>query len=157
MSGLSGYIMRLISAAILCALVSTIEGSSQGIRRLITGIFLTLTALSPIGDLELPDFDPERIYADAQAVVRSGTAQADEMRFDIISEAYTAYIWNKAAAMELEPEISLEVDDEGMLRSVKLRGLASPLERQRLTDAIVEDLGVGKGDVTWIDPYQSSE
>ena len=157
MSGISGYLMRLICAAIVCALVGAVTGNSQGIRRLIAGIFLMLTVLSPVGDLELPEFDPDSIRADAQAAVRSGTAQADEMRAEIISDAYEAYIWNKADSMGLELEIRLDLDDEGMLRSVVLTGAASPLERQRLTEALVQELGVGKGEVTWIDPYQSSE
>lgn len=156
MSNVSGYLMRLICAAIVCALVGAVEGNSQGIRRLIAGIFLTLTALSPMGELDLPELDPDRLHADAQAAIMDGTKQADEMRTDIISEAYVAYIWNKAASMGLELEIHLELDGEGLPRSVRLTGLASPLERQQLTQTIVQDLGVGKEDVTWKDPYQSS-
>ncbi len=156
MSAVSGYLMRLICAAILCALIQAVTGNSQKIRRLIAGVFLTLTALSPIGELELQDFDPDRLRSDAQAAVREGTEQADGMRADIISEACEAYIWNKAAEMGLELEVRLELDEELMPRSVVLTGPASPLERQRLTDAIVRELGLGREDVTWNDPYQSS-
>ena len=156
MSALSGYLMRLVCAAFLCALIGTMAGSSQGIRRLIAGIFLTLTALSPMGELDLPDLDPDRLHAEAQAAVQDGTRQADEMRADIISEACEAYIWNKAAEMGLELEIRLELNEDGMPRSVVLTGNASPLERQRLMQLIVQDLGVGREDVIWKDPYQSS-
>lgn len=156
MSGVSAYLMRLICAAIVCALIQGVAGSSQGIRRLICGIFLTLTALSPLGELELPDFDPERLRADALSAVREGTDQADEMRTDIIIDACAAYIWNKAAEMGLELEVCLELDEEGIPRRVVLTGPASPLERQKLTQTIARDFGLGKEDVTWIDPYQSS-
>ena len=156
MNAVSGYLMRLICAAILSALIGTVAGSSQGTRRLIAGIFLTLTALSPMGELELPELDPGRLHADAQAAVQEGQEQANEMRTDIISEAYEAYIWNKAAELGLELEISLELDEKGMPRCVILTGQASPLERQKLTQTIIRDLGVGREDVTWNDPYQSS-
>lgn len=156
MSALSGYLMRLVCAAFLCALIGTVAGSSRGIRRLITGIFLTLTALSPVGELDLPDLDPDRLYADAHAAVRDGTERADEMRADIISEACEAYIWNKAAEMGLEPEICLVLDQDGMPSSVVLTGNASPMERQKLMQMIVQDLGVRREDVIWKDPYQSS-
>lgn len=156
MSVASGYLMRLICAAIACALIQAVTGSSQGIRRLIGGIFLTLTALSPLGELDLPELDPDRLYADAQTAVQDGQEQADEMRADIIYEACEAYIWNKAAEMGLELEVHLELDEECLPRSVVLTGLASPLERERLTQTIVRELGVGKEDVTWNDPYQSS-
>lgn len=156
MSGVAGYLMRLICSSIVCAIIGAMDGNSQGIRRLIAGIFMTLTVLSPMGDLDLPSLDLDGIHAQAQSAVRDGTAQAKEMRESIISEAYTAYIWSKAAEMGLELEIQLELDEEELLRTVVLTGLASPLERQRLTDAIIQDLGVGKEAVTWIDPYQSS-
>lgn len=156
MSALSGYLMRLICAAIVCALIGSVAGRSQSLRRLIAGIFLTLTALSPVEDLELPDLDLNRLQADAQAAVRDGTEQADEMRADIISEACQAYIWNKASELGLELEIRLELDGEGLPRSVELTGQASPLERRQLTQTIVRDLGLGREDVTWKDPYQSS-
>ena len=157
MSALTGYLMRLICAAILCALIGSMGGSSQGLRRLIAGIFLTLTALSPVGSLELPDIDPGQLHAEAQAAVREGKEQANEMKTDIISRACEAYIWNKAAEMGLELEICLELDSEGLPRMLTLTGQASPLERQKLTQTLMKDLGLGREDVKWKDPYQSSE
>ena len=156
MSGVTGYLMRLICAAMVCALIQSMAGGSQGIRRLICGIFLTMTALSPLGGVELPELDLDAIQLDAQAAVMDGTRQADELRAGLIFEAYETYIWNKAAEMGLELEVSLELDEEYLPRSVELTGAASPLERQQLTEAIVRQLGVGKEYVTWIDPYQSS-
>ena len=156
MNALTGYYMGLICAAFVCALIGSVAGSNQGLRRLIAGIFLTLTALAPVGDLELPELDLERIRADAQAAMQEGTDQADDMRSGIILEACEAYIWNKAAEMGLELEITLTLDTQGIPSAVILTGSASPLERQELTQMIVRDLGVEGRDVIWNDPYQSS-
>lgn len=156
MSGLTAYLMRLICAAFVCAFVQSVAGSSQGLRRLIAGIFLTLTALSPMGDLELPDFDLDRLRADAQAAVMEGERQAEEMQTDIIMEACEAYIWNKAAGMGLELQIHLELDGQSLPCSVELTGAASPRERRLLTQMITQDLGMEREDVIWNDPHQSS-
>ena len=156
MSWISAYLMRLICAAILCALVGAVDGGSPGLRRLLAGIFLPLTALSPLAELELPELDPERFFADARAAVRDGTEQADEMQADIITDGCEAYIWNKAAAMGLELTIRLELDGEHLPCMVELTGQASPLERQKLTAELVRELGLGKENVIWIDPHQSS-
>ena len=157
MSALSGYLMRLVCAAVICAMIHCVAGGSQGIRRLTAGIFLSLTVLSPIGEFELPELDLELFHADAMAAADEGTNQAEKMRSDIILEACEAYIWNKAAEMGLELEIRMALDPEGMPLSVELTGMASPLERQKLTQTIVQELGIRKEDVTWKDPHQSSE
>lgn len=158
MSAVSGYLLRLICAAILCALVNAMagEGPGQRTRRLIAAVFLMLTALSPPGDLDLPELDPDALLEDAEDAVRDGTQQAQTERADIISGACEAYIWNKAAELGLELEVRVVLGDDLMPRAVTLTGQASPLERQTLTEAVTRDLGIGKEDVTWNDPYQSS-
>jgi hypothetical protein len=59
--------------------------------------------------------------------------------------------------MGLELEIRMALDPDGIPRSLELTGMASPLERQKLTQTIVQELGIRKEDVTWKDPHQSSE
>lgn len=154
---MSGYILRLCCAAILCAAVNAICGDAKGLRQLVCGVFLMLTALSPLGELELPDFDPEHLRRDAEAAVCEGTEQARTAKAGIISEGCEAYIWNKAAELGLELTVRVELGEDLLPRAVTLTGTASPLERQRLTQTLVRELGVGKEAVTWIDPYQSSE
>ena len=94
---------------------------------------------------------------DARAAARAGAEQAKEEQARIITEACEAYIWNKAAGLELELSVRVELGEDLTPEAVTLTGAASPLERQRLTDSIAGDLGIGKEAVIWIDPHQSSE
>lgn len=159
MNAISSYLLRLICAAFLCALILAIggEGAGKGTRRLICGSFLVLTALSPFGALELSEFDLAHYQKDAEAAVSDGVSQAEEAQKEIISAACETYILNKAAGLGLAIDARVRLDDEGLPVSVTLTGSASPAERESLSGCIARDLGVGKEAQTWIDPYQSSE
>ena len=98
---MSDYLLRLICAAILCALVEALSGTG-GIRRLTAGIFLTLVAFSVPVRIELPEFDPASLKRDAEIAASEGMEQAQNARADIITEALGAYVWSKAQALGLE-------------------------------------------------------
>ena len=154
---MSAYLMRLICAAILCAVVRAMAGEGQGFRKLVCGVFLALTALSVPVDLDLPDLNPDRIVREAQAAVRHGAEQAEDARETIIIEAFEAYIWNKAAALDLQLTVRMGLAEDQMPESVILTGTVPPTERNRLTEELVRELGLGEEDVIWMQPHQSSE
>lgn len=159
MNALSGGLLRIVCAAVISAMVGSVgaDGAGKGIRRLAAGLFLVLSILSPLEDVELPELDTARIRSDAEAAVRSGTEQAAREKNAIISEALEAYIWNKAAGLGLELEIRVTLDEQGIPKTVELTGWTSPEDRQTLGDAITRDLGLGKEAQIWTIPYQSSE
>lgn len=154
---MSGYLMRLICAAILCAVIRSLAGEGQGIRKLICGVFLALCVLSVPVDMKLPDMDPDKISDEARAAVMHGQDQAEEARETIIKEALAEYIWNKASELELELTIRLELTDEQTPENVFLTGSAESAARMQMTTELVQALGIGKEDVIWIEPHQSSE
>lgn len=156
---MTGYLWRVICAAVLCALVGSLGdgGTGRGVRRLTAGLFLALTVLSPLGNVDLPDFDLSRLEADADAAVRAGTDQARAAENAIITEALEAYIWNKAVELGLELQVRVTLDEAGMPRTVELTGMASPLEREELGSSIARELGIGKEAQIWTAMYQSSE
>ena len=140
------YLLRLICAAILTALVDALAGSGagSGIRRLTAGIFLTLVAVSLPGSLELPELDLEEYRGQAEAVVSDGKEQASSVQSDIISESLAAYIGTKAGEMGLTVTAELRLDEELRPCALGLTGTASPLQRQELTDTLVRELGFAK-------------
>ena len=93
----------------------------------------------------------------AQTAVADGLDQANKMRSACITEGYTAYILNKAAAEGLDAQVHVEAGEEGYPETVTIHAKASPLQRQELTGVLVRELGIDKEAVEWIDPYQSSE
>ena len=153
------YLLRLICAAILTALVDALAGSGagSGIRRLTAGIFLTLVAFSLPGSLELPEFDLEEYRRQAEAVVSDGKEQASSVQSDIISESLAAYIGTKAGELGLTVTAEIRLDEELRPCAAMLTGAASPLQRQELTDTLVRELGLAKEAVTWTETNQDSE
>lgn len=159
MNGISAYFWRVICAGVVCALVGTIapDGAGSRLRKLTAGIFLALTVLSPLGDVELPKLDLSAIRSDAQSAVREGSEQAQEAENAIITETLEAYIWNKAAELGLEVQVRVSLDPQGLPCSVELTGTVSDADRETLGSLISRELGLGREAQTWIDPYQSSE
>ena len=153
------YLLRLICAAILTALVDALAGSGagSGIRRLTAGIFLTLVAFSLPGSLDLPELDLEQYFRQAEIAVSDGKEQASSAQSDIISQSLAAYIGTKAGELGLTVTAELRLDEELRPCAVMLNGAASTLQRQELTDALVRELGLAKEAVTWTQMNQDSE
>ena len=156
---MKGYVLSVICAAFALSILSALapEGPGRGTRRLAGAIFLVLTALAPLGRADLPELDLDRLYQDAQEVVREGKEQAQEAYSGCISESLEAYILTKAAELGLEVRARVDLDREGLPRGVELTGTADPIARERLAAQIARDLGIGKEAVTWKISYQSSE
>ena len=153
------YLLGLICAAFLVSLIFAIsgDGAGKGIQKLIGGIFLALVVFRPLGNAELPELSLEQYRLDAEEAAAAGKNQADAARMEFITEACEAYILSKAAELGLEPKIQVTLDADGIPCAVKLTANASPSERESLCGCITRELGLGKEDVIWIDPYQSSE
>ncbi len=151
------YLLRLICAAFVCALLDAVaDGPGQKTRRMVAGMFLTMTALSFPNHLDLPDFDFDRILRDAEAVVAMGEAQAQDARKDIITDAYAAYILTEAKALGLDVQIDVSLKDDLSPERITLTGTAQSSVREALRKIIAENLGVGEEDVIWKDLHQSS-
>lgn len=154
---MSAYLLRLICAAILCALIDALCGSRGGVRRLTAGIFLVLVAFSLPTDLEFPELDPAQFLSEARAAAAEGEALAQNARAESIIDACESYVWNKAVELGLQVEVQITLDDDLCPSGAELSGAASPAERQRLTAALAAELGLREEDVVWTDWYQSSE
>ena len=141
--------MGILCAAFLCSIVGSIGGAGQGTRKLISGVFLALALLHPLGSLDLPQFPLDPILDDAEEAVQSGTSQAEAARNDIIIDSLEAYILTKAQELGLEPDIEVSLGSDGLPALVTLAAEASPSEREALTNAVAAALGLGKEDIRW--------
>jgi len=156
---MSEYLMRLICAAILCALIDALGGSGTGagMRRLTAGIFLTLVAFSLPTQLSLPELQPELFFREAEQAVAQGEALAREARAECITESCEAYVWSKAEDMGLEVSVEVTLDETLLPRRVELCGAATSQEQLTLSEMIRRELGIGEEDVVWMESHQSSE
>ena len=152
---MTGYILSVISAAVLAAVLRALagEGTMGKLTKLLSGLFLAVTVLSPLVHLEIPD--PARwledYMDDGEIAAQSGEAMAKEYSRSIISAEVEAYILDKAAALDCMLEAEVRLDDNGLPEAVTLTGQISPADRAELSRMMARDLGIGEEAVTWTD------
>lgn len=153
------YILGIICAAFVVSVLSALapEGAGQGIRRFIGTVFLILTVLIPLGRSELPELELDHLPEEALRAAEAGKAQAEEAFAGRISESLEAYILTKAAELELQPQVRVELDRNGLPVAAVLTGDGDPGDLEALAEWIARDLGLGKEAVTWNVSHQSSE
>ena len=155
MNRLTQYILSVTAAAVLASILRVLAGESAmgKLTKLLTGLFLAVTVLSPLVRLELPD--PSRwledYLADGDEAARAGEVMAKEYSAAIISEEIEAYILDKAASMGTTLAVEVRLDGEGLPKSVTLTGSVSSEQRTELSRMVDEELGVGEEAQIWID------
>ena len=156
MDGIGQYLLSLIAASIICSIVNTwigSKGTAGSLIKLVTGIFMTFTLLSPIVHIRLSDYTAglSSITVDAQTYVQAGQENASNAINNIIKQQTEAYILDKAASMELnlEVEVTLSETDPPAPDSVVLKGQVSPYAKIQLAQFLAEQLGIAKENQTW--------
>lgn len=157
MEAIRGYLLSVTAAAVICAVVSALlgkKGTISAMGKLLTGIFLAITVISPLAKIQLSNADAlwDDLSVDAAAAVAAGEEAANnELRAGIKSQT-EAYILDKAAsyAAELTVEVTLSDDDPPLPCAVRLTGSVSPYAKRQLQQLIAEDLGIPKEAQTWI-------
>ena len=157
MAGLRQYLMAVTAAAIICGIVKSISNEKTvpgAMLRLMAGIVMTVTVLSPVVQLDLCDIPAlsEDFAAQADAAAALGEEMAAAEINAIISEQTQAYILDKAAAFgaALQVEISMANDGSYRPESVVLQGSISPYAKARLQSIIEEDIQIAKEKQQWI-------
>lgn len=152
MDGLRQYIISVVTAALICGIVSAIVtgGAAKELVRLLCGVFLALTVIQPITRVEVGQL--LEAFSDAQegdAVAAMGENLARETMADIIKAETEAYILDKAAKLNAELRVEVTIGEDSLPISVKLDGSASPYARQQLESILETDLGITKENQLW--------
>ena len=155
MNQLTQYILSVTAAAVLASILRTVagEGAMGKLTKLLTGLFLAVTVLSPLVRLEIPDPSHwlEDYLADGDEAARAGEVMAKEYSVAIISEEIEAYILDKAADLGTALTVEVKLDDRGLPETVTLTGSVSPGHREELSRMMLDELGVGEEAQIWID------
>lgn len=155
MESLRQYLISVAAAAIIGGVVKNLsdEKSTSGtVIRLITGLILVMTVLSPLVSLHLSDLPDlsESIMAEAKAVSSDGEELARQQMETVIMEQLEAYILDKAASHGVTLEVSFRDFDESMVpRQVILRGKVSPYVKSQMQSEISAELGIAKENQVW--------
>ncbi|MBR4972417.1 MAG: hypothetical protein IKY59_05545 [Oscillospiraceae bacterium] len=154
---ISQYVRSVTGAALIGAMVLRLlegKGSAAGIGKIMVGIFMALTVIAPITQVELSDFwlwIPD-VRLDAQASVEDGKTITKNALALSISNRVEAYILDKAAQMDVSLTVQVELSDDTIPVPVRiqLQGNASPYAKNRLQNIIRDELGIDKENQIWI-------
>ena len=153
MTAVRQYIISVTAAAILCGILTAIVGGKQikPIWKLIVGIFLTLTAIRPLADIDLGAVPTlaEGYTLQAEEAVMTGKELMDSQKQTIIKSRLESYILDKAEGLGVTLTVDVLLDEHGLPVSVQLNGDVSPGAKTRLQSIIAVDLGIPKEEQIW--------
>lgn len=156
MDTIRSYILRIVAAALLCGICQSFFSSKNAagaIVRMVTGLLLAITVLSPVVDLRIGDLTGYlsglQTYTDS--IVEDGEEVGQRERAGIISEQCETYILDKAASLGLTLQVDVQLADDDFLRpkSITLKGSVSPYAKSILEEYIADSLGIPKDKQLW--------
>ena len=154
MDGLCRYVICVVAAALLSGILTRLAQrcSSGEIVRMLCGIFMTIVLIQPmIGGKELIlDSELQGLGKQAEAISEEGTAEAENLRKEFIKQRVEAYISNRAETIGALMQASLSLGEDCVPFFVRITGSVSPMNRSRLTQVIVSELGIPREQQEWI-------
>lgn len=156
MEGIREYLVSVTAAALLCGIIRSLageKGGSGGLLRLICGIFLALTVIRPLKELDLSNIPilPADLMAEAQSVSAQGAEYTREASELIIKQRCEAYVLDKARELEAQIRVEIELSREGdpIPVSSRVTGELSPYAKGKLSSILKTDLGIPEEDQQW--------
>ena len=155
MEGVRLWLNSVLAASLLCALADALtpEGGVKRVQRLVCGLVLSAVVLGPVVRLDVEGGQRWlEDYFDGLELQRTQLREETGLR-TIIERSFGAYIVDKAAQLGLPPvQARVECrEEEGtyLPAALHITGSLSPEERELLSRAWEEDLGVARGEQTY--------
>lgn len=154
---IKAYVMALTSAAIVCGILCKVVGEKDSVGvtlKLVTGIFILFTAISPLINIHisnLGDFLNDFVN-DSDQYVFQGTIDAQNVLREIITQKTSTYIMDKGRTYGAELHVEVKTDDSDIPVpcAVTISGAIAPYAKSQLQTMIREDLGIAMEAQTWI-------
>lgn len=150
------FIVSITCGAILCAIVKTFFNKSSpffGPVNLICGIFLVILFVLPWANIRLSDYSSllQEFELEAAAASKEGSAYYKESMKAFITEKTQAYILDKAAEADLTVDamVYLTDSDPPYPERIMITGNASPLQRERLSRQLCQNLNIAEENLIW--------
>ena len=155
MGKLGEYIVCVCCAALLCGIVNAMmpKGTTREILKLVGGLFLAFTVISPIRDVDFPDLSQmtTALQEEASLAVARGEEMARQAAADSIKKELEAYILDKAQSLRLQIRVQLKLEEETLHpASVSIIANVSPSAKEEMEHWLCRELGLTKEDITWI-------
>ncbi len=156
MQVLGQYLLSVTGAAVAGGIFRRLlpeKGTAGLIGKLLTGVFLALTVISPWTDIQLGQLEGLTLDISSQAAqaVADGEDRTNAALASVIKQECQAYILDKAQdlGLTLSVEVELSRDQIPVPVSVRLQGAAGPYAKSRLAQVLEEDLGIEKERQLW--------
>ncbi len=152
MESIKTYLISVTASAVICSgIISLVGEKGSPITRLLVGIFMTCTILSPLVDIKLENLEyiTEGILLEANDAVSVGKNMAATDSRKFITEQYEAYILDKASSLHADVTVSIHLEETGLIDSITIRGQISPYAKAELTKYLTNELGIPEEDQNW--------
>lgn len=150
------YLLSMTAAAIICVVSQHIidnKSAAGKIIKTISGLFLALTVISPILEINFSDLDMDiqDIQNESQAIIADEVENSQSTLESIITEQTKAYILDEAKKIDLNVEIQLVLSDTNppVPVEISISGEASPYKKKQLNNIISENLGINGEKIIW--------
>lgn len=151
------YIFSIIVTGLVCGIIQGFvrnKTSTGKIIKLLTGILMTITILSPITNISFSNISDylNDLNIQSNLYSSSGKEMARESLSAIIKEQSEAYILDKANRMDLDIVVEVALDDRNnsIPCGVTITGNLSPYAKGILGSYIEENLGIAKEYQRWL-------
>ena len=157
MSQIQEYIISVVAAAIICAIIQSLtlkNTAGTSIIKLLCGVFLAITVIAPLKSFQFEDITEKIniLQADAKEYTNEGITAAVSERNAIIKKQTEAYVTNRAESIGLDILVSVQLSDQDMPlpEEIEITGSASPYKKEQLNNYISQDIGIAKENIIWI-------
>lgn len=147
------YLISVCIAAIICGILIKLteeKGSTGALVKLLCGLFMLITTLSPIIKLPVYEFQNffDQLAVEAEHAASIGQTAANEEIDHIVADRTKAYILEKASALGVTLDVEVVLKDS-IPATVRISGAASPYAKHLLSKYISEHLGITAEDQQW--------
>ena len=157
MEGISGYLLSITAAAMICAIVKRLldgKGPAATVGKMLCGVFLLFTVVSPFADISWTEWNTmtDEWHSEAAEAIKQGENAAMAQWKTGISDRVEAYILEKAGqyGAQLQVTVALQEDQIPVPIQVTIQGNISPYGKTQLQSWITENLGISKENQIWI-------
>lgn len=155
MGSVGEYLVTVTAAALVSAIAVKLisKGLPGAVVKLLCGVFVMLSVVSPLLSLRLDTLSQLRLSVAGEA--SAAAAQGEQDTLDavgaVISERVAAYILDKAEALGAELTVTVTVSDTlwPVPESVCLAGSIAPYAKSVLSRYIADELGIDTEDQLW--------
>lgn len=155
MVGIRSYLLSVMAAAMICALITMLVGEKTNpgkIIKMLCGILLVTVIVKPVIEIKVSDWSQLSLQIQEQCdwAVLEGEKQAKEAFIENTTKAIEERIKTEAEKIGCAISASVSWGEEMQMKDIILEGSISPYAKNRLSKWIQENLAIPEESQFWI-------